>query len=185
MQRLTNSLCTVVVTENTAAGAAEHGPYDRILNPRGYHPSEQYSTLVICVELPESTYTIALIGEPEAAAEDCAVLEGNQLVVLQGCDMTRLSLEDGKVLSYQHEFRFDIPRAIYPNGDGYLVVGELQVFWMNRHFQEQWRYEAQHVIVRWQMKEDCLLLWEEECIHGVGSKVSQVKLGFHGSLLPQ
>ena len=185
MQKLSNHLCTIEITEDPTytVDSVDNRSYDRVLNPRGYRRSHFTRTFSIRIELPDGARTYALIGEGCAVASDCAVLEEDELLVLQNRDLTRIAVADGQVLSYIRLDRFGMLNAIYPLPDGYLVVGELKVFRLDRDFQEKWSYGAHGVIISWRMQEDHILLWEEETTYGMNAKTNEVKLGFDGRAL--
>ena len=185
MQKLSNAFCTIEITEDPTytVDSADNRPYDRVLNPRGYRRSHFTCTFSIRMDWPDCTRTLALIGEGCAVASDCAVLEDDQLLVLQNRDLTRIAVADGQVLSYDRLDRFGVLNAIYPLPDGYLVVGELEVFRMDRDLQERWSYAARGVIVSWEMQEDRILLREEETTYGMNAKINEVELGFDGRVL--
>ena len=185
MQKLSNVFCTVEITEDPTytVDSVDNRPYDRVLNPRGYRRSHFTCTFSIRMDWPDGTRTLALIGEGCAVASDCAVLEDDQLLVLQNRDLTRIAVADGQVLSYDRLDRFGVLNAIYPLPDGYLVVGELEVFRMDRDLQERWSYVGRDVIVSWEMQEDRILLREEETTYGMNAKINEVELGFDGRVL--
>lgn len=185
MQKLSNAFCTVEITEDPTytVDSVDNRPYDRVLNPRGYRRSHFTCTFSIRMDWPDCTRILALIGEGCAVASDCAVLEDDQLLVLQNRDLTRIAVADGQVLSYDRLDRFGVLNAIYPLPDGYLVVGELEVFRMDRSLREKWSYAARGVIVSWEMQEDRILLREEETTYGMNAKINEVELGFDGRVL--
>lgn len=183
MQTLSSALCTVEITEDPTytVDSVDNRPYDQVLNPRGYRRSDFTCAFSIRMVLPDCTRTLALVGEGYAVANDCAVLEENQLLVLQNRDLTRIAVPGGQVLAHTHLDRFGVFNSLYPMPGGYLVVGELEVFRMDRDFHEQWRYGAHGVITSWKMQSDHILLWEEETTYDTNAKTNRVKLGFDGN----
>ena len=187
MQKLSNHLCTIEITEDPTytVDSVDNRPYDRVLNPRGYRRSHFTRAFAIRIELPDFTRTFALIGEGYAVASDCAVLEEDELVVLQNRDLIRIAITDGQVLSHTHLDRFGVLNSIYPLPDGYLVVGELEVFQLDHSLRAKWSYGAHGMIMSWKMQEDHILLWEEETTYSMNAKTNKVKLNFDGRVLTE
>ena len=183
MQQLSNHLCTVEIDLDPTytVDSADNRPYDRVLNPQGYHHSDATHTFSIRIEWPERTLMLALIGHYSSYPYDCALLEEDQLLVLQSRTLTRLRIWDGEILEHHAIPCTDVMNSLYPLPDGYLLVGTLEVFRMDRQMKEVWRYGTDFT-VQWRMEQDHLRLWEET---GYDRHWVHSRLGFDGKLLSE
>lgn len=186
--KLSNSLCTVEITVDPTftLESADNRPYDRVLNPREYKRRDFTRTFSIRIQLPERTLTLALIGESHSFPEDCAILENDQLLVMQNHGISRLSIWDGQLLQHTCFDCFGWLNAIYPMPDGYLIVGELAVYRLDACFRVQWQYDAPSVICDWQLGENHLKLWLDTADYREKNPSPQImQLGFDGEPLPE
>lgn len=183
MQQLSNPLCSVEIDLDTTytVDSADNRPYDRVLNPQGFRHSDATHTFSIRIELPERTLTLALIGHYSSYAHDCALLEEDQLVVLQSRTITRLRIWDGEILEHRSIPCTDVMNSIYPLPGGYLLVGTLEVYRVDRDFREVWRYSTDFT-AEWRIEQDHLRLWEEK---GYDRQWVHTRLGFDGKPLPE
>lgn len=140
---LENESCRVEITAAPVYrfGSAGNRPYDLHLYPGPRR--EDTATYAIQIDLGTQTRTIALTGSRHLyGTENCAVLEGDILTVLQNDAITQLRVTDGAVVRYVplEDDGFNINYEIHRVGRDWLLFGELELTMLDADFQKKWSF---------------------------------------------
>ena len=105
--------------------------YDIVINPQNRPQNEFNKAYAIHVSSLGSEYSVALVGDHNCRDENCAVIEGSLLTVLQGWEITQFDVNNA------HVTRTVILHTMAPNFEihrvaaGYLIYGETEITMLN------------------------------------------------------
>ena len=169
--KLENDLCTIetVLTDVFPDAEAENSDkYNFVYNPLDYEKFDYYKVLVINVDIHSRSYSIALVGDGNSYDEDCAVLEGTILTVLQGWDVIQINIENGQIVK---RISFDSMGCIFGifalNG-GYLIYGETDITMLDHDLCRMWSFSGYDIFVSttdktpFEIKSDRICLYDFE-----------------------
>lgn len=134
-----NDLCRVSVTvdESDMLGAS---PYDLVWNPRNLTPDDMYEVFSVEIDLFGTRRRIALIGERPFSHENCTLLEGPVLTVMQNDAITQIDVRTGAVLRYRELGTFGSNFAIHRVRDGYIIHGEMAIIMLDDNLDRKWDF---------------------------------------------
>lgn len=147
--RLQNDICniTISVDETYAVGSADNKPYDRVINPRPFGRGDFYKVFRVEIELFHERTDIALVGDFNSCAADCAVLDGEVLTVLQNDAAVQIQVKDGSLLRYKQLDCFGCNYGIYKVEQGYLIYGEVEIIMLDFDFNKKWTFSGRDIFV--------------------------------------
>ena len=168
MTKLENDMCSVqiAIEESFETDKNFSSRYDYIINPHSYPQDDDYKAYAIHVRLKDQTYSAALIGDYNCWDENCAVIEGNILTILQGWEITQLDVISAKVM------RTAEIDSICPNVElhrvetGYLVYGEFDITMLNDRLEKLWSFSGHDVFASstnkpaFEIREDRICLYD-------------------------
>ena len=146
---LENETChiEIKIDETYTVGSADNRHYDVTLNPCHYRYFDHPKTFSIHIDLFSKEYFIALIGSFYCYAEDCAVLEGDILTVLQNDLVTQINITDRSIIRYAV---LDCPGcglALYKVKKGYIIYGEIEIVMLDHALVTQWTFSGKNIFV--------------------------------------
>lgn len=146
---LRNSYCSVHIelADSYIIGSPSNEPFDITLNLDEYESSDFYKVLRIVVDLHDREYTVALIGDGQCSDEDCAVLEGSTLTVLQGWQIVQLDMLAGKLIRTVKLNNMGCNFAIYKIKENYLIYGEIDITMLDSSFRKMWSFSGRDIFV--------------------------------------
>lgn len=158
--RLENDTYQVEIAVDTTytVDSADNMNYDYIFNPDGKRHSDISTTFAIKVNSLQKGFSAALIGSLYSYENDCAVLERDALIVLQGHRITEINLKSIQIERNKKLDMFGAGYAVYPCPKGYLIYGELEVIMLNRGLDEIWEFGGRDVFILCQIEDDTIHL---------------------------
>ena len=129
--------------------------------------SEEFcKILAVSVESVDRKYSIALIGNYYASDDRCAVLEGAILTVLQGWNVLRLDLDNGKMIQNEEFDSIGTFFHLYKVAGGYIIHGEGDIIMLDQRLREKWSFGGPEIFVsitgknEFEIKEDRICLYD-------------------------
>ena len=146
---LQNDICNVNISIDTTytVESTDNKPYDLVLNPRRMRHNDMYRVFAIRIDLPYKTLNIALIGDFYSYVEDCAVLEGEILSVLQNDAVVQLNIKNGTVINYKELDSFGCNYGIYRVQNGYIIYGEIEITMLDLDLNKKWSFSGKDIFV--------------------------------------
>lgn len=106
-----------------------------------------YRVFAIRIDLPYKTLNIALVGDFYSYVEDCAVLEGEILSVLQNDVVVQLNIKNGTVINYKELDSFGCNYGIYRVQNGYIIYGEIEITMLDLDLNKKWSFSGKDIFV--------------------------------------
>ena len=158
--RLENNTYQVEITVDTTytIDSADNQYYDYVFNPEVKSHSNISKTFAIKVESLHQNFFAALIGSFYSYENDCAILEGDTLIVLQNHRITAINLKSIQIEKTINLDIFGVGYAIYPCSNGYLIYGELVVIMLNRNLDKLWEFGGKEIFTLCKIEDDYIHL---------------------------
>ncbi|MDE7253616.1 MAG: hypothetical protein K2O32_11830, partial [Acetatifactor sp.] len=120
---LRNDICTVTISidHTYTVESTDNQPYDIVLNSGHLKHGDMYKVFAIQIDSYKKIIRIALIGDYFIYDTDCAVLEGEALVILQNHSIVQLDINNGSILLLKKIDCFGINFGIYRVKRGYII----------------------------------------------------------------
>ena len=174
MQEINTETYRIRITSDSRFDLAEpeHPEYDIILNPDSWQPDENYTAASISVRNNESETRIALLGPITTDFNDCALLEGDRLLVLMGSGVTDIDLSSPETCRFHLLEPDGYTHGIFAWKDSYLILSTWSIILEDKDFNEVWRFSTDAPIT------SCVI--EEERVVLVDEDDNRHHVGFHG-----
>lgn len=143
---LQNDNCKVVIKE-IQYNALNDKTYSQILNPAGYTDDELTKAFEIHIDLFEQEITFAIVGSHLADVENCALLDGQNLIVMMNEQFFKINMLDGTLIDYKALDVFGSNFAIFKIGNGYAVHGEVDILFLNENFEITSSFSGRDIFV--------------------------------------
>ena len=97
---LQNEICKIRISidETFTVESTDNKLYDLVLNPYQIKHSDFYKVFAIEIDLYDKVMRIALVGDYYSYDDDCAVLDGEILTVLQNDTISQINIKDGALM---------------------------------------------------------------------------------------
>lgn len=138
---------TIQVDETYTLESADNSYYDLELNPMNYSYNDLYKTFSIMVENAEDVTKIALVGDYYSYDTDCAVLDGDILVVLQNDTVSRFDIKNMCLLGQKKFDCLGCNFGIYRINEGYIIYGEIEIVMLDNEFNKKWSFFGKDIFV--------------------------------------
>jgi len=147
--RLKNQYCCISIeTDPTyVIGAPQSSRYNKTLNLGNYEAQEFYKVLCVKIDLYVREYTMAIIGDGQSWDEDCAILEGTALTILQGWQILQVNVLTGELIKSAAIDSMGCNLGLYKIHDKYLIHGEIDITMLNSDFQKLWYFSGRDIFV--------------------------------------
>ncbi len=130
---------SVTIDSSYTIGTANK-PYDLTLNPRELTPDDLYEVFDVEIVFSGQTRHIALIGEMPFSHENCALLEGSVLTMMQNDAITQIDIRSCSVLRYRELGSFGSNFSIHRVRDGYIIHGEMAIIMLDDELNMKWNF---------------------------------------------
>lgn len=168
---------SIVVDSTYTVDSADNKYYDFTLNPQNKQHNDRYSTLNITISSESDKFSIALIGNSVSYAENCALLDGNILTVLQDNAISQIDCSTGSLLFYKNLKCYGNNWEIHRIPNGYLIYGEIEIIMLDLEFHTKWAFSGKDTFVSpFEIRSDRICLYDYEN--------NYYELDFNGSLQP-
>ena len=104
-----------------------HKKYNYIYNPNDYTDADYIKTFSIIIKYRDNKTRIALVGDLHSSVEGCAIITGNQLLVLQNDTLSVIDMETGQLLRFVKIETFGCNFSIHSIETGYIIYGEIDI----------------------------------------------------------
>ena len=143
---LKNELCQIYISgdDSYTINSADNN-YDIIYNPN--NKSEFYKTFSIEILKENKKMKIALIGDYHSCVEDCAILNGNTLTILQNDVISQINIISGELVFYTNIENFGCNFSIYEIETGYIIYGEIETKKLDFNFNTRWNFSGRDIFV--------------------------------------
>ena len=121
--------------------------YDFVYNPLDYEKSDYFKVFSIHVEMHDRGYSIALVGDRNSYDEDCAVLEGKILTVLQGWNAIQFDVESGQIIKRSELDSSGCNFGIFQLNGGYIIYGEIEITMLDHELQKKWSFSGYDIFI--------------------------------------
>lgn len=121
--------------------------FDIILNPENLDDPDYYCVFNIEVRKENKETKIALIGEYLSSEEDCGILNGNKLIILQNEMIRKIDIETNELIFSKQVDSFGCFFSIYEVTCGYIIHGELNIVKLNELFEKEWDFGSADIFV--------------------------------------
>ena len=167
---LQNEICNIRISidETFTVDSTDNKPYDLILNPYQIKHSDFYKVFAIEIDLYYKVMRIALIGDYYSYDDDCAVLDGEILTVLQNDTISQINIKDGALMFAKKFDCFGCNYGIYKVKKGYLIYGEIEILILDFDFNLMWKFSGKDIFVSvtgkkaFELCEDSIKLYDFE-----------------------
>lgn len=131
----------------TTIPAARFSPsaYNLIIPNADSHSEYDLDTVTIEIVKNGKRSKVALIGDTTANNEDCAVLNGDILSVLQGWTLYHINIETCDLVSTTKIDSWCPNFNIYRIQDGYIILGETDGTMLDHGFNTLWSFGGNDV----------------------------------------
>ena len=167
---LQNEICNIRISidETFTVESTDNKPYDLVLNPYQIKRSDFYKVFAIEIDLYDKVMRIALIGDYYSYDDDCAVLDGEILTVLQNDTISQINIKDGALMFTKKFDCFGCNYGIYKVKKGYLIYGEIEILMLDFDFNLMWKFSGKDIFVSvtgkkaFELCEDSIKLYDFE-----------------------
>lgn len=122
--------------------------YDFVFWTKKYNREENFKVFRIEANHNDKSIFFALAGDINSYEENCAILEGNLLIVLQNKTISKIDLSNNILLSVKEMNNFGCNLGIYKcEGEGYIIHGETNVFKLNFELEEEWSFSGNDIFI--------------------------------------
>lgn len=90
---------------------------------------------------------IGLIGDCHVYDEDCAILKGNILTVLQNDTISQINVISGEFVFYTRIEDFGCNIGIYEIETGYIIYGEEEIKMLDFNFNTKWKFSGKDIFI--------------------------------------
>ena len=143
---LENEICQVHISiDESYAINSSNKPYDIIYNPG--NKSKFYKTFSVEISIEDKKKKIALISDYYIYEEDCAVLDGNILTILQNDMVPQINVISGELVFYTNVEDFGCNLHIYQIKTGYIIYGEIEIKMLDFNFNTKWKFSGRDIFV--------------------------------------
>ncbi len=144
---LRNEICNIQISvdETFTVESANNKPYDLIWDPYHKEDSGFYKVFAIEVDLYYKVMRIALIGDFYSRDDDCAVLEGEILTVLQNDTISQINVKESTLIFTQKYDCIGCNYGIYKVKKGYLIYGEIEILMLDFEFNIMWTFSGRDI----------------------------------------
>ena len=132
--------------ETFIVDSSDDAKYDYVFNPLSKCSENMYKVLKLSIKGAQNC-TIALIGDINTFADNCAILDENILTVLQNDYITQIDLDSMQIVAGYEIDVFGTTFSIYKMSDGYLIYGEIEIIKLDNNFQVLWRFGGRDIFV--------------------------------------
>lgn len=142
-----NERCRVEIKidDTYTIGSVDNHHYDVVHNPDSYLRGDHSRTISLAIQTEGHEIRVALIGSFLTFTDDCAILEGEELVILQWDRVIRLRAVDGTILRCSKLDVMGGGLGIYPVGEGYLLHGEMDIIMLDHDLEERWSFSGRDI----------------------------------------
>lgn len=146
---LRNDICTVTISidHTYTVESTDNQPYDIVLNSGYLKHGDMYKVFSIQIDSYTKSIRIALIGDYYSYDTDCAVLEGESLVILQNHSIVQLDINNGSMLFSKKIECFGCNFGIYRVKSGYIIYGEIEITMLDFNFDKKWSFSGRDIFV--------------------------------------
>ena len=182
---LENEVCTVKISldDTYTVGSADNRHYDMVINPSDLSSSDLSKTFSISIDVHHHNYMIALVGSYLSCEYDCAILEGNNLLVLQDDNLVVIDVLSGALIKSIHMDCFGSNFSIYRIPKGYIIYGEIEIIMLNDAFEKQWTFSGRDIFVTQSNKNPFAIC--DNAIELFDWEDNYYKIDFGGNLLEE
>lgn len=150
--KISNSIYEIEITEDSTYRlfSMDNKVYDLICKMEDYGRSSHYKTLSISVFnwTNENSKKIAVIGGIYSfTIEDCAVLDGDELIVLMQDSVVIFDLKNNELVCKKRVVTMGTAFHIYSYKDSYVIHGELEIVLMNKMGEIIWSFSGRDIFV--------------------------------------
>ena len=136
----------ITLDETYTIDSADNKRYDYVLNPSIKSRGNMYKVLHLLIKGVQNA-DIALIGDYYTYPEDCAILEDENLTVLQNDYITQINLKTVQIIASYELDVFGTTFSIYRMSDGYLIYGEIEIIKLDNEFNTVWKFSGRDIFV--------------------------------------
>lgn len=122
--------------------------YNHVFQMEEFTRDDYISTFSVSVRSLIVNYKIAIIGRAYGSVENCAVLEGDRLVILIDDYMVFLDLPTKKLELKIKLIDFGAGIEIYAFDNGYIVNGEVDIIKVDKLGNKVWEFSGRDIWVR-------------------------------------
>ena len=124
-----------------------HNKYDYIYNPNDYTDADYIKTFSIIIKCRDNKTRIALVGDLHSSVEGCAIIVGNQLLVLQNDTLSVIDMETSQLLRFVEIETFGCNFSIHSIKTGYIIYGEIEILKLSFDLNVEWRFSGRDIFV--------------------------------------
>ena len=136
----------ITLDETYTIDSADNKRYDYVLNPSSKRRGDMYKVSHLSIKGIQNA-DIALIGDYYTYPEDCAILEDDNLAVLQNDYITQIDLKTVQIIAGYELDVFGTAFSIYRMSDGYLIYGEIEIIKLDNEFNTVWKFSGRDIFV--------------------------------------
>lgn len=122
--------------------------YNHVFQMEEYTRNDYVSaySISVCSLIPD--YKVAIIGRAYGSIENCAVLEGDRLIILIDNYMVFFDLISKKLELKIKIIDFGTGIEIYAYDNGYIVNGEVDIIKVDKYGNKIWSFSGRNIWVR-------------------------------------
>lgn len=154
---------TIEQDKHYTVNSADNKKYDYVFNPSNYTKKDFTKTLSVTVDSEIKQTTFALIGSGFSCCENCAVLDGHNLILMQNRDFIMIDLQSNTILQHKTLDVTDCLYEVHQYQKDYIVYGELSVYRLSSNFDIVWRFSGADIFVS-PNSERCFVLDDENIV---------------------
>ncbi len=168
MTRLENESGIVEIPLDVTYGRDKdfNSKYDLIINPIGHPQNDYFRAYAIHVIIQDREYSVALIGDYNCWDDNCGVLDGDILTILQGWEITQFNVITAQVVRSVTLDTMAPNFEIHRINTGYLIYGETDITMLNDRLETLWSFSGYDIFVSssdkipFEIKEDRICLYD-------------------------
>lgn len=145
--QLKNELCKIYIAVDNSyvIDSKDNSHYDIVYNPD--NKSELYKVFSIEIFKDNKNKKIALVGDCYSCDENCAILNGNILTILQNDVISQINVITGDLVFYTNIENFGCNFGIYEIETGYIIYGETEIKMLDFNFNTKWNFSGRDIFV--------------------------------------
>ena len=145
--QLKNELCEICITVDNSyvIDSKDNARYDIVYNPDNHR--EFYKVFSIEIFNNSKDMKIALVGDCYSCDENCAILDGNILTILQNDVISQINVITGELVFYTNIEDFGCNFGIYEIETEYIIYGEIEIKMLDFNFNTKWKFSGRDIFV--------------------------------------
>lgn len=157
--------------------------YRQILNPSNYANDELAKVFEIHIDLLGRELTLAIIGSHLADIENCALLDGQDLIIMMNEQFFKINVLDGTLINYKAHDVFGSNFALFKIENGYVAHGEVEILFLNEKFELTASFSGRDIFVSVSGKNPFVLT--EDTIQLYDFEDNYYEIDFNGKIIKE